>query len=75
MLTQKDVELLEKTLVTKDDLDIKLTSLRSDLLNKLDSILKEILASREEQTILGHKYSEHEDRIDVLENKVGIQST
>jgi hypothetical protein len=67
MLTQKDIDLLEKTFVTKDDLDVKLQSLKSDLMNKLDSILKEILASREEQTILAHKVSDHEERITTLE--------
>jgi 3-dehydroquinate dehydratase len=66
-LTQKDIELLEDSFATKEYLNQKLTELKSDLLNKLDSILKEILASRDEQTILAHRVSNHEDRLEKLE--------
>lgn len=68
MLTQKDLDQLEKTFVTKFDLKEALSNLKSDIFNKLDSILKEIVASREERTIMAHKISDHEDRISVLEN-------
>ena len=68
MITQKDIDLLEKTLVTKEDLDQKLTTLKSDLFNKLDSILKEIIIMREEQTVMSHHISKHEDRISALES-------
>jgi len=54
---------------TKEDL----TTFKSDLINKLDSILKEILASREEETILSHRVSNHEDRLEKVEKKLGIQ--
>jgi len=67
MITQKDIKLLERTFVTKEDLEQNLTSLKSELLNKLDSILKEILAMRQEQTVLAHQVSNHEDRITNLE--------
>ena len=66
-----------KMYATKDDLiDFKdeilklLTKFRSDMYDKLDGILKEIVASRQEQTILSHKVSDHEDRITSLEAKV-----
>lgn len=65
-----------KRFATKDDLDDlelrfenKLTSFRSDLLEKLDAILKEILASREEETLLSHRVSDHEKRIEKLESR------
>lgn len=43
------------------------TQYRSDLMNKLDQILKEIVTSREEQTIIGAQTSNHEERITTLE--------
>lgn len=67
MLTQKDVGLLEKTFATKEDLKQNTQSLKSDLFNKLDSILKEIIIMREEGTVMSHRVSNHEDRIAVLE--------
>lgn len=67
MLTQKDIDELEKSFVTKFFLKQELQKLRSDLINKLDQILKEILTSREEQTVMAHQISNHEDRITVLE--------
>lgn len=67
MLTQKDIDTLEsnfkEVFATKEELQ----QMKSDLLDKLDQILKEILASREEQTILSHRVSNHEDRITKLE--------
>lgn len=68
MLTQKDIDELEKTFVTKFDLKKALTQLKSDIFNKLDSILKEIIASREERTVMSHQISDHEDRITKLES-------
>jgi len=52
-----------KRFATKDDL----MELKSDLFNKIDPFLKEIMASREEQTVLAHQVSEHEDRLEKLE--------
>jgi hypothetical protein len=66
-LTEKDVDYLEKrfreVFVTKDEF----TAYRSDLLNRLDEILGEIKASREEQTVMSHQVSDHEVRISSLE--------
>ncbi len=64
MITNTDIELLKDTFATKEDLQ----QMKSDLLDKLDSVLKEILASREEETILSHRVSDHEDRITKLES-------
>lgn len=67
-LTEKDIEALEQRFkeifTTKEEFQ----KYRSDLFDKLDVILKEVLASREEQTLIGHRISDHEDRIEVLEN-------
>ena len=52
-----------KRFATKNDL----TKVRSDLMNALDKILKELVASRETQEMMGHRVFEHEERITVLE--------
>lgn len=70
-LTQTDFDELEKIFATKEDL----TALHSDLLDKLDEILKEMLASREEMTIVAHRVSGHEDRITKLEDKTGLAAS
>ena len=66
-LTEKDIEVLEQRFkeifTTKEEFQ----KYRSDLFDKLDVILKEVLASREEQTLIAHRISDHEDRIEVLE--------
>ena len=75
---KKDLKDLEQrtinTFLTKDEfydfnekLDVKLTKHRSDLMNTLDKILKEILSSREAQKILNERTSNHETRITDLE--------
>ena len=50
MINENDIELLKETFSTREEIQ----QLKSDLLDKLDSILKEIVASREEETILSH---------------------
>jgi len=62
MLTKKDIALLRTVFITRDYFEEKIEELRKEITNfksnifdKLDTILKEIVASREEQTILSHK--------------------
>ncbi len=68
ILTEKDIDYLEErfkeVFTTKDDF----IKYKSDLMDKLDKILKEIQASREEQTILAHHSKNHGDRITKLES-------
>lgn len=68
ILTEEDIEYLESrfknTFLTKKDF----LQFKSDIFDKLDKILKEIISSREEQTIIASKSSNHEDRIEILEN-------
>lgn len=72
-LTISDIDEIEErfkgVFATKEDL----VSYKSDLMEKLDDILKEILASREEETVLSHRVSVHEDRIENIEKKLDIQ--
>lgn len=66
-LSEKDIQILEDRLkeifATKEEFQ----KYRSDLFDKLDAILKEVQAGREEQTLIAHRVSDHEDRIEVLE--------
>lgn len=78
-LTKTDIQSLREIFLTKSEFDLRmdeqeekieehLKQYRNGILNKLDKILKEILASREEQTLLSHKVSDHEERITKLEH-------
>jgi predicted nuclease with TOPRIM domain len=73
-ITIKDLDEVEErfkeVFATKEDL----ISYKSDLIDKLDEILKEIVASREEETLLSHRVSGHEDRIENVEKKLDIQA-
>lgn len=68
MITQKDIDELEKTFITKFDLKEALTQLKSDIFDKLDAFVKEIRDSRDERTLMSHRISNHEDRITKLES-------
>ncbi len=50
-----------------ENLEAKFTQQRSDFFAKIDPLLKEVTASREERIINDHKLSDHEDRITALE--------
>jgi len=51
----------------------KIDEAKNDFYNKIDPILKEVLANQEERTILSHKVSDHEERIENVEKKFNIQ--
>lgn len=67
LLSEKDIQNLEERLkevfVTKKEFQ----KYRSDLFDKLDTILKEVQTSREEQTVIGHRLADHENRLETLE--------
>lgn len=71
-LTEKDIDYLEQRLrdvfATKEEF----TEYRSELLVKLDEILTELKAGREEQTVLAHQVSVHEDRLTSLEGSRSV---
>jgi hypothetical protein len=53
--------------------DAKIVEVKSDFYDKIDPILKEVLANQEERTILSHKVSDHEQRIENVEKKLSVQ--
>jgi len=68
MITQQDIDSLEEVFVTKDDLKSTVSNLKSDIMDKMDEILSEVKDSREEETVMAHQISDHEDRISVLKS-------
>lgn len=48
-------------------IDEKLTTFRSDIMNKLDLVISELQDKRDEQDVITHQLSDHEDRIAKLE--------
>ena len=67
MLTQKDLKEIEK--VVEEKLEEKLRSLptKDEFFSKMDELMGELSAIRDEQTIIGHQVSDHEERLSALE--------
>lgn len=81
LATKEELKTVERVLraeirVTADEIkseireEIKQSS--SKILDVLDGFLVEMRTSEEERTIAAHQISNHDDRISVLEQKVGI---
>lgn len=62
----------KKELVTKGDLSHLPT--KDEFFDKMDEVMKELKAIREEQPIQSRKLSEHDDRIQRIEDHLGISS-
>ena len=69
-LTRGDLNQVRSIVAEELDekLDDKLTKLKSEFFEKVDPILKEVTTAREERPLI-------ENRISVLEEKVGIQTS
>ena len=65
-------EAIEEKLVTKDDISHLPT--KDEFYTKMDEVVGELKASREEQTLLSHRVSDHEDRIEKIESNLRITS-
>ena len=73
LVTKDDVKLIveaavwERTdsFVTKDD--IKHLPTKEEFYQKMDEVMGELKAIREEQTLLAHRLPDHEDRLEKLE--------
>ena len=73
MLTNSDINKLKETFATKDELQMAKNDLKNDLVNFKDAILHEILAMRDELSIvLGYReqIENHEHRLEKLEKKI-----
>ena len=67
-----DVVIENRQLVTKEDLSHLPT--KDDFYGKMDEVMGELKSNREEQSVLGHQVSDHEDRIERIESRVGVSS-
>jgi beta-lactamase superfamily II metal-dependent hydrolase len=73
-LTKSDLSQIKHLLDNQEEsFDTKIVEVKNDFYNKIDPILKEVTASQEERTILSHRVSDHEDRIEKVEKKLDIQ--
>jgi hypothetical protein len=75
-LTRDDKKFIEDTIDQKLDekLDSKLTALKDDFYTRIDPILKEVVASREDRLIGTEQHIRNEKRIEKLE-KIHPQGT
>jgi hypothetical protein len=62
----------KKELVTKSDLSHLPT--KDEFFNKMDDVVGELKTIREEQALISHRVSNHEDRIEKIESNLGIAS-
>lgn len=75
-LTQRDLfqieELIDRKLDEKFDEKFKFLPSKDEFFNAMDKVMGELKAIRENNTILTHQVSDHEERIDKIEGVVGI---
>ena len=65
-------EAIEKSLVTKEDISHLPT--KDEFYEKMDEVMGELKAVREEQTVLSHRVSNHEDRMHKIEDALDLHS-
>jgi len=67
MLSQKDLEEIEKVIEKKLEEKLKLLPTKDEFSSKMDELMGELSAIRDEQTIISHQVSDQEERLGVLE--------
>jgi hypothetical protein len=65
-------EAIEEKLVTKDDLRHLPT--KDEFYTKMDEVMGELKTIREEQTLQSQHLSDHDDRLEKIEDHLGISS-
>jgi hypothetical protein len=65
-------EAIEEKLVTKDDIGLLPT--KDEFFTKMDEVMGELKTIREEQALQSQHLSDHDDRIEKIENHLGISS-
>lgn len=66
-LTQKDFDQIEELLDEKLDEKLKILPTKKEFFSKMDEVMGELKTVREEQTVLSHQVSNHENRLRTLE--------
>lgn len=67
-VTRLDIDERTKELEEK----INLLPTKNEFFTEMDKLMKELKDMREEQTVGGYQLKDHGDRIDILEQKIGI---
>ena len=62
----------KRQLASKEDLSHLPT--KDEFYEKMDEVMGELKAGREKQAVLSHRVSDHEDRIERIESRMGITS-
>jgi predicted nuclease with TOPRIM domain len=71
-LTQKDINEIEGIVKTTVKEEIKGLPTKDEFYSKMDDVMGELKTIREEQTLITHRVSDHEDRIEKIEGKLEI---
>lgn len=73
-LTQVDLDEIEKVVDEKIEDRISNLPTKSEFFTRMDEVVGELKAIRENTTVQTHQVSEHEDRITSLEEKIATQA-
>lgn len=74
-LTQKDLDEIESLVQNTVKEEIKHLPTKDEFYGKMDEVMGELKAIREEHTVFSGQISDHEDRITLLEEKTGLAPT
>ena len=72
MLTAQDLDEIEKVVDEKIDEKTRNLPTKDEFFGKMDEVMGQLKAIREEQPLQSHRLSNHEDRISVIEKKLQI---
>lgn len=54
---------------TRDELKADIVEFKNEILTNVDRVMREVTAARQEQTVIGHRINNHEERITTLEQR------
>ncbi len=70
MLTQDDIQVIEEIVEEKLGAQTSLLPTKEEFFSKMDEVMGELKAIREEHSLLGHTVSEHADHMEELDTRV-----
>jgi len=70
MLTQQDIDEIDKLITEKLDEKTKLLPTKDDFFTKMDEVMGELKAIREEHALQGNTISNHTDQLEKQERQI-----
>ena len=70
MLTQQDIDEIDKLVTDKLDEKTKLLPTKNDFFTKMDEVMGELKAIREEHALQGNTVSNHTDQLEKQETQI-----